>query len=105
MSWILMGTLTVGLLGAASSAGSGSLDCCARGAGRPGGMQHCQWMIPAACCDESLSVTGSNAVPKPAVTIRFPSSLARSPETPLSTPGHAWPASHRAGLATVVLRL
>ena len=26
-------------------------------------MRHCQWMIPAACCDESLSVDGSTSVP------------------------------------------
>jgi len=99
-----MGTLVVGLLGVASSTVAGSLGCCAEG-GRPEGMQHCQWMIPAACCDESLSVAGSSIVPKPAVTIRFAASPDRGFEAALSAPGRASTPMHRTHLASVVLRL
>lgn len=104
MSWTLLATLTVGLLGAASSVESGSLGCCARGSG-PEAMQRCQWMIPAACCDESLSVAGSDLVPKPLATTRLRAPLDPWVETPVLAPGYVSTSRQRVDLNTIVLRL
>jgi len=104
MSLTLTAVLLVGLLGATSSAAAGSHDCCARDAGCPEAMQHCQWMAPAACCDEPLSVAGSNADPKPAIKV----ALLATPnflETPYSTPGHSSTSRQPFYPSTIVLRL
>lgn len=100
MSWILTTTLVVGLLAAVSSAAS-------RPEYPPGedqGMQHCQWMTPAACCDQPLLVSGSNTLPKPVVTIALlapPRSLGMAPWTP----GYASTSGEPFYPRTVVLRL
>lgn len=98
-----MAALMVGLLGAGSSAVAGLLGCCA--ADRPEKLHHCQWMIPTACCDESLSVAASNVVPHPAVVGRFRAPLLAALET-LHVAGACTSISpYSALLATVVLRL
>jgi hypothetical protein len=100
MSWTLTISLVVGLLCTVSSAASmpGSSP------GEDGGMQHCQWMTPAACCDQPLAVSGSNTLPKPAVTIALLAplpSLGAAPWTPGSASISGEPFYQR----TIVLRL
>jgi hypothetical protein len=96
MSWALMITLVVGLIGVASSAVS-----MPRGLE---GMQHCQWMTPAACCDQPLSVSGSNPLPKPAPTITLLAPLPSLNTVPW-TLGHASISGQPFYQRTVVLRL
>lgn len=96
MSWTLTITLVVGLLGMASSAAS-----MPRGME---GMQHCQWVTPAACCDQPLSVSSSSPLPKPAPSITLPAPLS-SLDAVLWTPGHASVSGQPFYQRTVVLRL
>ena len=96
MSWTLTITLVAGLLGAASSAAS-----MPRGME---GMQHCQWMTSAACCDQPLSVSASDPLPKPTPTVTL---LAPLPSLDIApwTPGHASISRQPFYQRTVVLRL
>ena len=104
MSLALTVVLVVGFVGATSSVAAGSHGCCARDAGCQEDMQHCQWMAPAACCDEPLSVAGSNAEPKQAMRLALLAAPHFS-EVPRSTAEHASPSPQRVACATVVLRL
>lgn len=103
LRWAVMVTLLIGLLGATGSVVAGSAESSMRESGE--GMQHCQWMIPAACCDERLAVSSSpTVVPKPALTVALLAPI-HSPGTVSWTPEHASTSPRRVDYATVVLRL
>jgi len=76
-----------------------------RANGEMQGGSHCQWMTPAACCDQPSSVSGSTAVvSKPSIVI----ALFAAPQ-PAGRPG--WAAAQASGSpqrvfpGDVVLRL
>ena len=97
-------TLLVGLLAVAGSALAGSAESCMRGSSDQEGTHHCQWMIPAACCDQPLLVSASSTLPKPAATIALLEALPSLGMAPW-TPGHASVSGQPFYPRTVVLRL
>jgi hypothetical protein len=106
LSWTVMVTLMIGLLGATTSAVTGSAECSAKAGDRlEGTMQHCQWMIPAVCCEEPLSVSSPKPVPKPSVSAAALLVPIHTLGTAPWTPEHASTASQCVHYATVVLRL
>src|SRR5262249_17273068 len=98
-------TLILGVVGAAGSAFAGSGDCAMRATGEMQGGSHCQWMMPAACCDQPSSVSGATpVVPKPSITIAL---VAPPPPAGIAAwlPAHASEAPQVVFPASVVLRL
>ncbi len=108
MRWTVVVTLAAALLSAIASAVAARSGCSGGVCGNVAGASHCQWVIPAACCDDALAVAGSaSAALKPVGSIAFfalPHSL-RLPETPPWTVGHVSISPQRVYLATVVLLL
>jgi hypothetical protein len=101
-SLILTLTLALGLFGAVSSAASA--PCSGSQGGCREGTQHCQWITPAACCDQPLSVSGSSDLPKPAAGKAHLPPL-REAGVAAWTPEHASAGVHPVFPATLVLRL
>ena len=106
---IAVGTLTAALLSVIAAAVVAPAGCSAGTSNSIAGASHCQWVVPAACCDETLAVTGSGAAPKPiaSVSVVFfaPLPSLERTETALWTVGHASIPPQRVYLTTVVLLL
>jgi hypothetical protein len=104
LRWTAIVTLLVGLLAAAGSAVAGSAGSCMHGSGDRAGTQHCQWITPAACCDQPSSVSGSNPLPQPTAAIALLPPLPSRGMVPRPL-GHASISRQPFYPGTVVLRL
>ena len=102
MTWVLLITLVVGFLAAASSAAAASLGCCSLSC--PEDTGPCQRMTPAGCCESAPLASGPNGTQMPAIAVVLRSTL-RASVTARSTPGHVLATLQGVCSTSLVLRL